>query len=116
MFSDLREAIKVCLLLEEEETNREDKDEDEDAYKASERCKTILKRVDTSTWERYQSIYHYVQEYAPYLIELMMDKKWHQDFDALIAEMGKAMQKVWSDDASQLKRVHQQGDNSSDCT
>ena len=38
-------TIKVCLLLEEEETNREDEDEDEDAYKASERRKTILKRV-----------------------------------------------------------------------
>ncbi|KAI6011601.1 hypothetical protein EDC04DRAFT_2905397 [Pisolithus marmoratus] len=92
MFCDLGEVTKVTLLLKEEDTENMDEDDSE----VSKRHKSILKRVDGTTQDWYQRVYRYIRDHAPYAIELMKDKKQHNQFDALISE---------SDDASHLKKV-----------
>lgn len=50
-------------------------------------CSIIRLLRDAGTQERYQQVYYYIEENAPYLLELMKDKKRRQEFDALIAKV-----------------------------
>ncbi|KAI6011632.1 hypothetical protein EDC04DRAFT_2905343 [Pisolithus marmoratus] len=86
MFCNLGEVIKVTLLLKEGDTENMDEDDSE----VSKRHKSILKRVDGTTQDQYQHMYHYIGDHAPYAIELMKDKKRRNQFDALISKVHSA--------------------------
>ncbi|KAG1721734.1 hypothetical protein EDD22DRAFT_962429 [Suillus occidentalis] len=102
MFCDLKQAIQVSLLLEEEAAEAEDGDETEEAHVKAARRK-ILDACDSITRARYMRTFEYINEHAPYLGTLIGRKKKRDELAQLIGEMQNMINHTRSEDASRLK-------------
>ncbi|KAG1764281.1 hypothetical protein EV702DRAFT_1205055 [Suillus placidus] len=102
MFCDLKQAIQVSLLLEQEAAEAEDGDETEEEHiKAAHR--KILDSRDTLTCARYMCTFKYINKHAPYLGTLIGRRKKCNELVQLIGEMQNMINHVRSEDASRLK-------------
>ncbi|KAG2135979.1 hypothetical protein DEU56DRAFT_755365 [Suillus clintonianus] len=103
MFCDLKQAIQVSLLLEQEEAaEAEDGDETEEEHIKAARRK-ILDTCDNITRARYKRTFEYVMEHAPYLGTLIGRRKKREELAQLIGEMQNMINHTRSEDASRLK-------------
>ncbi|KAG1722129.1 hypothetical protein EDB19DRAFT_2044134 [Suillus lakei] len=102
MFCDLKQAIQVSLLLEQEAAEAKDGDEmEEEHIKAA--CRQILDACDTLTHARYMHTFEYINEHAPYLRTLFGKRKKCEELAQLIGEMQNMINHTRSEDASHLK-------------
>ncbi|KAG1772844.1 hypothetical protein EV702DRAFT_1201306 [Suillus placidus] len=102
MFCDLKQAIQVSLLLEQEAAEAEDGDETEEEHIKAARRK-ILDSCDTLTCARYMCTFEYINEHAPYLGTLIGRRKKRDELAQLIGEMQNMINHTRSEDASRLK-------------
>ncbi|KAG1776096.1 hypothetical protein EV702DRAFT_1231061 [Suillus placidus] len=102
MFCDLKQAIQVSLLLEQEAAEAKDGDETEEEHIKAARRK-ILDSCDTLTRARYMRTFEYINEHAPYLGTLISRSKKRDELVQLIGEMQTMINHTHSEDASRLK-------------
>ncbi|KAG1793642.1 uncharacterized protein HD556DRAFT_1443433 [Suillus plorans] len=83
MFYDLKQAIQVCLLLEQDKVAK-DGDPMEEYTKISRT--NIFNNIDDHTRAHYQRMFKYVMEHAPYLGSLISKKKKCEELTNLIED------------------------------